>query len=139
MAISYRYDTDKNMMWSSVTGTLTTEDIIAHIDRLFENNIRLQGLIEMIDMNRVGDVIIRHSDLFAIREKTAQLAQSGHKISIVFCSVPRGKEILQVMGPIFNQITVTVHICDTPEEALAYADALVYTRSDIDGSEKKGA
>ena len=139
MAISYHYDRDKNIMWSRVTGTLTTESMIVHIDRLLQSDARLQGLIEMIDMSGVHDAVIRYEDLLTVREKTRLLTDSGHKISIVFSNNPRGREILQIMGPIFNQISVTVHICDGPEEALAYANALISTRADIDTGEKKGA
>ncbi len=129
MAISYRYDIDNNIMWAAVTDTLTTEDMVTHIDRLLDKDVNRQGLIEIIDMDHVEDVMIRYSDLLRIRKTTALLAEQGHRISIFFSGANRGKEILQLMGPIFNQINLIVHICDNRDEALAYAQALDPARS----------
>lgn len=116
MSIEYEYEQESNLIRTAIIGTLTSEDILSYAKGVMTDNEIKAGFIEIVDMNRVTDLLIRYSDILKLKEAFDQWHSNKHSISIFYTPNDLSSGISEFMRPLFYQMGLTVHFCKTKKQ-----------------------
>lgn len=115
MPITYEYNNKNNLVSTTITGALHSNDIIGHLHRLIKDKEIKSNFIELVDFNAVEDLILKYTDLVSIAGLTNKLVE-GHRLSIFSAYNEFTQAMLGMMMHLFHSVELNVIICKNEKE-----------------------
>ena len=88
MPISYRIDSQQCVIWTTITGVLTDEDIISHKKALVQDPAFKPGMKELSDVRGVERLQVTDAGIrrFVAQDACDSSCLQGHRLAIVVSS-----------------------------------------------------
>jgi len=135
MSITYTIDQERNLIRTTTSGALTSEETIEYFTRLKSDPKCPEGAIEVVDFSAVTDFIFSYSDARVITQNYIDLKCQKHLVATVFfclTEVAYGiARMLQILHGM-SKPTHEVHIARSQEELDAIVDDISLNKT-IDG------
>lgn len=116
MAINYALDS-RNILRVKVPQVLTTEIFISYLEEIIKDDKVSLGQVAIVNLDKVNELIIHHSDLLLVEELLTMLVHRGRLWTVFIVSHSKCRSMLDSMAQIFCRANMEVSICDSAKEA----------------------
>lgn len=124
MPIDFEYNSAKNTLDLKVTGILKSSEIIDYFQKLLEGEFLEDGFMEIVDLNKTTDFLLRYTDLEIIEDLTKKLNNIGQKATIMCGYNEVSKGISSMMLPLYQRADFTFFICESESELRTFMKSL---------------
>lgn len=124
MPIEFEYNSAKNTLDLKVTGILKSSEIIDYFQKLLEGEFLENGFMEIVDLNKTTDFLLRYTDLEIIEDLTKKLNNIGQKATIMCGYNEVSKGISSMMLPLYQRADFTFFICESESELRTFMKSL---------------